>query len=76
MGLASYYYLAILICLANNLLSKYISLFIGNIISCLVFLSTDLKIFAFYILGVTRKNPRIPLSDLQGMNTLNEKNQQ
>lgn len=25
--------------------------------------------------SVTRKNPRIPLSDLQGMNTLNEKNQ-
>uniref|UniRef100_M3Z099 Myosin IXA n=1 Tax=Mustela putorius furo TaxID=9669 RepID=M3Z099_MUSPF len=26
--------------------------------------------------GITRKNPRTPLSDLQGMNTLNEKNQQ
>ncbi|XP_059514342.1 unconventional myosin-IXa isoform X7 [Myotis daubentonii] len=26
--------------------------------------------------GVTRKNPRTPLSDLQGINTLNEKNQQ
>ncbi|XP_076431503.1 unconventional myosin-IXa isoform X11 [Peromyscus maniculatus bairdii] len=25
--------------------------------------------------GITRKNPRTPLSDLQGMNTLNEKNQ-
>ncbi|CAK7302702.1 Unconventional myosin-IXa [Vulpes lagopus] len=26
--------------------------------------------------GIARKNPRTPLSDLQGMNTLNEKNQQ
>ncbi|XP_057159754.1 unconventional myosin-IXa isoform X8 [Ursus arctos] len=26
--------------------------------------------------SITRKNPRTPLSDLQGMNTLNEKNQQ
>lgn len=76
MGFASYY-LAILTYLVNIYCqSTFISFFIGNIISCLVFLSTDLKIFAFYILGVTRKNPRIPLSDLQGMNTLNEKNQQ
>ncbi|KAM7337468.1 hypothetical protein ACRRTK_003587 [Alexandromys fortis] len=40
---------------------------------CHIYLEMEIK--SIYE-GITRKNPRTPLSDLQGMNTLNEKNQQ